>query len=82
MTGTSIDEHQNAFMIYPNPAKDLVKISAISGQSSLVRIYNVMGMTVEEIEMNSDNIEINISDYERGIYFFNIDGNVVKVVKN
>lgn len=82
VTGTSIDEHQNAFMIYPNPAKDLVKISAISGQSSLVRIYNVMGMTVEEIEMNSDNIEINISDYERGIYFFNIDGNVVKVVKN
>ena len=69
-------------MIYPNPAKDLVKISAISGQSSLVRIYNVMGMTVEEIEMNSDNIEVNISDYERGIYFFNIDGNVVKVVKN
>ena len=41
-----------------------------------------MGMTVEEIEMNSDNIEINISDYERGIYFFNIDGNVVKVIKN
>ena len=41
-----------------------------------------MGMKVDEIEMNSDNIEINISDYERGIYFFNVEGEVVKVIKN
>ncbi len=68
--------------VYPNPAKDIVKISSVGSQSSVVRIYNVMGMMVDEIEMNSDNIEINISDYERGIYFFNIDGNVVKVIKN
>ena len=68
--------------VYPNPAKDIVKISSVGSQSSVIRIYNVMGMMVDEIEMNSDNIEINISDYERGIYFFNIDGNVVKVIKN
>ena len=41
-----------------------------------------MGMKVDEIEMNSDNIEVNISDYERGIYFFNVEGEVVKVIKN
>ncbi len=68
--------------IYPNPAKDVVKISSISGHSSIVIIYNVMGMKVDEIEMNSDNIEVNISDYERGIYFFNVEGEVVKVIKN
>ena len=37
---------------------------------------------VEEFEINSDNIEVNISGYERGIYFFNIDGEVVKVIKD
>ena len=60
----------------------MVKISSISGHSSIVIIYNVMGMKVDEIEMNSDNIEVNISDYERGIYFFNVEGEVVKVIKN
>lgn len=77
-----METEESSFSIYPNPAKDVVKISAINGQSSVVRIYNVMGMMVDEIEVNTDNMEINISDYTPGIYFFNVEGEVVKVVKD
>ena len=67
--------------IYPNPAKDLVKLSVVSGQQSAVRIYNVLGMMVDEIEMNSNEIEINVSEYKSGIYFINVEtsnGNIIK----
>ena len=41
-----------------------------------------MGMMLDEVEVNSDNLEINISDYTPGIYFFNVEGKTVKVIEN
>ena len=84
---TSINENGvNDMMIYPNPANDFVKVSTVDSQQSTVRIYNTLGMLIEEIEMTSNEIEINISRYTQGIYFFNVEtenGNVTKkVVKN
>ena len=70
---TSIEESANTdFEIYPNPAKDFVKLSAVSCQLSAVRVYNTLGMLVEEIEVNSNDIEINVSDYNAGIYFVEV----------
>ena len=40
-------------------------------------------MMVEEIEVNANEAEINTSDYNTGIYFFNVqseNGNIVKKV--
>ncbi|MBQ8222001.1 MAG: choice-of-anchor J domain-containing protein [Bacteroidales bacterium] len=80
---TSIDENGiEGLMVYPNPAKDFVKISSLSSQLSVVKIYNTLGMLIDEIELNSNEIEINISDYNPGVYFFNVDGKVVKIIKN
>ena len=71
--------------IYPNPAKDFVKLSAVSCQLSAIKVYNCLGMMVEEIEVNANEVEINISGYNTGIYFFNIEtenGNhIQKVIK-
>mgnify|MGYP003538982008 CR=1 FL=1 len=74
------------FDVYPNPARDFVKLSANSCQLSAVRVYNTIGMLVEEIEVNSNEVEINTSDYNSGVYFINIEtenGNVTKkFIKN
>ena len=83
--GTSTSEYHsssNNFSIYPNPASDFVKISSTSSQPSIVKVYNCLGMLVEEFEMNSEEIGINISDYNSGVYFVEVDGEIVKVVKN
>lgn len=80
--GADLVEHNDEqFEIYPNPASDFVKLSAISRQSSVVRIYNTLGMLVDEFEMNCDEIEINVSDYKSGVYFVEvstINGSVIK----
>ena len=62
--------------VYPNPAKDIVKLSAANHHLSAVRIYNCLGMMVEEMNVRtqnaSDEIEINVSGYKSGIYFINV----------
>ena len=61
--------------IYPNPAKDFVKLSAQCSQLTAVKIYNCLGVLVEEIEVDSNEIEINTSGYSSGIYYISVEGN-------
>ena len=68
--------------VYPNPAQDFVKISAVGSQPSVVKVYNCLGMLVEEIEMISEEIEINVSDYNPGVYFFNVNGETFRIIRN
>ena len=74
--GTNVSEiTENNISVYPNPANDFVKLSAVSGQLSVVKIYNCLGIMVEEMEVDSSEVEVNTSNYEAGIYFVNIEGN-------
>ena len=59
--------------IYPNPAKDFVKVTNSKSQIAKVKVYNCLGMMIEEIEVNTNEVEINTSDYKPGIYFINIE---------
>lgn len=68
------------YNVYPNPAEDVVKLSVLSGQLSVLRIYNYLGILIEEIEIDSEEVEINVSDYNPGIYFFNVNGETIKVI--
>ena len=70
-------------MIYPNPAKDVVRLSTDNGQQTTVRIYNVMGMLVGTrlATSETDEIEINVSDYNPGVYFFSIQSEEFNVTK-
>ena len=84
-SGVNVSEinETSSFNVYPNPASDFVKVTTVNGQQSTVRIYNILGMLVEEIEINSNETEINVSDYNPGVYFFNIqteNGNVTKKI--
>ncbi len=87
-SGVNVSEinETSSFNVYPNPASDFVKVSTDNSQQTTVRIYNVLGMLVEEIEVNANETEINVSDYNPGIYFINIEtenGSVTKkFIKN
>ena len=82
--GNSVTESKTEdFNIYPNPANDVVRLSTDNGQQTTVRIYNVMGMLVgTQLATSATNeIEINVSDYNPGIYFFNIQTEEFNVTK-
>lgn len=72
------------FTINPNPAQDVVRVSTVNGQQSTIRIYNTLGMLIEEIDIdsvtNSNEIEINVSDWDKGIYFVRLNDKVEKLI--
>ena len=75
------EKEEISLSIYPNPAKDFVKIKAHSSDFKIVKIYNYLGILIDVIEANSDEIEINTSDYNTGIYIIDIQTENDKITK-
>ncbi len=74
----NVTELSSTAKIYPNPATDQVRIASAKSIES-VMVYNIMGALVETISVNDNNVNVNISQYNNGVYFFNIrqsDGTV------
>ena len=74
----SVSEISSTAKVYPNPANDQVRIESAQGIES-VMVYNMMGALVETIPANSVILNVNLSQYRNGTYFFNIrqsDGTV------
>ena len=70
----NISEISSSAKVYPNPANSQVRIESAKGIES-VMVYNMMGVLVETISANSMMLNVNLSQYKEGTYFFNIPQN-------
>jgi ribosomal protein S6 len=60
--------------MYPNPAGDILLIKAENNMQKLV-ITNIIGQEIRTLrDLGSKSLEINISDFESGIYFVTVFG--------
>ena len=57
-------------MIYPNPTKDKLNISAEA--MTRISITNSLGQTIYDNEVDSDNEVIDMTQYEGGVYMVRI----------
>jgi len=65
----SIDVYNaEAFKAYPNPVLDVVKINSTSIIQKLT-IVNLLGETIIELEPNSKEVEVDLTNYMNGLYF-------------
>ncbi len=72
---------ENRTILYPNPATDFVTIATQDEISSIV-IYNVLGQEVMQIEGDSNNMRIDISNLATGNYVTKVQvGSSVKTLK-
>ncbi len=70
---------QNPIKIYPNPANDLLQITNI-GQVAMVELHNTSGLCLfKQIGQNS--ININMTNYDNGLYFVTISDSKGQVMK-
>jgi thiol-disulfide isomerase/thioredoxin len=76
-----VEENEKAnILLYPNPANEFVLID-LSGEKNVTvpfKIVNVLGNTVEEMEVLSGGlVKINTEQYNTGVYFLMLDTNKV-----
>lgn len=62
-----IDESTMAVEVYPNPARDFVRIEGM--EAAEVQVYNALGQLVKTVQGSN---EINVSDFAEGIYLLHI----------
>jgi hypothetical protein len=65
---------KDEIVAYPNPTTGTVCINT----ESKIKLYNIQGILLKE----TDGKEINLSGYSNGIYFVQINANVLRIVKN
>lgn len=65
--------------VYPNPADDKLTVKAQDIQN--VSVINMMGQKVYETSVNSDNVNIDMTDFPAGIYMIQVTTDEYEVTK-
>jgi hypothetical protein len=77
---TSVSELNKEFdfKLYPNPAEDYLIVEYALGkmENFNLQIYDVLGKRLQQVNLppNENQVEINISDLSKGVYFVKIEG--------
>ena len=58
--------------VYPNPAEGLVKVNIADIAGASVRIYDVKGVVVKSLKVNSNYTEIDITNLKSGMYIMKV----------
>ena len=62
----SVNDNTASISLFPNPANESV---TLKGENlGMVRVFNVLGQKVDEFEANGDELRINTTSYENGVY--------------
>lgn len=66
--------------VYPNPTNGIIMINI--DNSVEFTITNICGQTIMRGVISGDNQQINVENLENGMYFLNINNQIVKIIKN
>lgn len=70
---------ENKLIIYPNPAKDSVSLRNLK-KGVEVSIYTISGNLVFKKVASENNITVNTTAFENGVYVVNAGGNISKLI--
>ncbi|MEP0266507.1 T9SS type A sorting domain-containing protein, partial [Dokdonia sp.] len=69
------------FTFFPNPVKDFLTIQAPQNEYTTT-VYNIQGQRMTETKSHTGNVQLDYSNYAKGIYFIKIASeNAIKTVK-
>ena len=74
-------DNPNNLLMYPNPTKGLIYFRNLPSQTSNVHIFNMSGVQVFAGKITSSVQSLDLGFLVQGIYFINIDNQLVKLIK-
>ncbi|MCC6684009.1 MAG: T9SS type A sorting domain-containing protein [Bacteroidia bacterium] len=72
----------NTTKVYPNPVKDVLNIDVNYDLPKVLNIFDIAGRKVEEVLFDEKNTSVNVSNYTRGFYFYEIKTSEGEVIKS
>ena len=77
---SAIDQEEISFGVHPNPLTDVCHVTATSKEPQLVRLFDQQGSCLESFILQESK-ELNLRDYAAGIYFLELNGAYLKLLK-
>lgn len=75
-----LDEKETTtYSVFPNPANNQLNIKG-NFNNTKIEICNAIGQKIYSNKINSVNLLIDISEFDNGIYFVNIDNKIKKLI--
>jgi len=68
---------EQKYMLYPNPVHNILNLSGVADNQTYV-IYNILG----KIVMKGEVTWVNVSEFNKGLYFMEIGKELLRFVKN
>jgi hypothetical protein len=78
----TVNDRENEFKVYPNPSSGKVTIEFEQIESEKLTIFNLLGEIVYQNSINKASLEINVSNWTKGIYVIKNNNSVKKLVVN
>ena len=72
---------QDNIRLYPNPANTNLSIEILDVTFDEIMIFSTTGMLVKTINPSSNNLEVNVSEFQSGMYFIRFVSDGLAVTK-
>ena len=76
-----IDFQQKEIIIYPNPAKDFIRVEMDLTKAAEFEIYATTGKLILSGLISPENSIIDISGLSNGLYLLKVENSFIKLVK-
>jgi len=81
---TEIEKAAESLSVYPNPASDLINFAIDYNKATAVKMMDITGRVIETVNFNLNNAQVDVRNYNAGIYMYQVldnEGNIVKAGK-
>jgi hypothetical protein len=79
---TEAEIASSSLKVYPNPAKDVLNIELNYKKGFVINIFDVTGKLVETINGSEGINQINVAEFKKGFYIYDIRTSENEVIKN
>lgn len=77
----AVSTDHTSIIIYPNPAKDFIRLKNIPSGKHQIKIYGLNGTLLNTCILSEEFQQINISNLDEGFYILRVNGQNLKFVK-
>jgi bacillolysin len=68
--------------IYPNPASNLLNLLLTGNAETVnIKVYNALGQIIDDFNVNTNRATIDLSNYQKGMYFIGADDGIQNTLK-
>ena len=78
----TVNDRENEFKVYPNPSSGKVTIEFENTRTESLTIFNLLGKVIYENSINENRLELDVSNWTKGIYIIKTQSTVKKLIVN